>query len=362
MDISRDILSKKRIIWDRLEKAGFTEREYSERFMGGDLTCVITAHPDGKVTAEAVDSGSGEEYLPMNIEAYTGSYVGQAREEYRAILERVSSECFTDMPFMSDQANRICRRIHDELKEDPDYPFSGGSKDAAVFRHERTGKWFAIVMNVKKSVLDKGSSDEMTDVMNVKIDPDSREELLKEPGLYICYHMNKKMWISIALDGSCPDDRVMELVKDSFELTEGGSAARRGSLDREKRYWLIPSDPSHFDVAKGFRDSGNDTLAWHHRIDARPGDIVYIYQTEPVASIMFECEVLESYLPRPKSWTMIAPSSKYRMTLKLIRSFKKGEYPRSWMNEHGVAKTVRGQRSAPAELAEALSDFSHDRV
>ena len=380
---------------------------YTEQFMDGDLTAVIKIMPDGRVVNSVIDADSGDEYYPMNIEAHTGSYVGQAREEYKALLERVAGKCFDDVPFVCDQANRIASKISARFGVEPEFPFherGSASKslqpstDSAVFRHKDNGRWFAIVMTIKREKLEKYSGagdearsstipdermnpdhssadpDDRINVMNVKIYPEELEALLREPGLYRCYHMNKKQWITIALDDECTDDRIMELLECSFRLTCGGTSVRkrRGSSiygsqgngeeyyeeSGDRRYWLIPSNPANFDVAKGFRDSGNDTLAWHHRIDVMPGDIVYIYQTEPIASIMWECEVLESYMPRPADWGSFAPNSKYRMTLKRLRSFNKGDYPRSWMNEHGIKKTVRGQRSAPDELVKAMSEGS----
>ena len=388
MDVARDVFSKKRAVFNRLASSGFTQDNegswtYTGEFMDGDLTARVEVSPDCEVSCTVFDTASGDEYLPMNIEAYTGAYVGQAREEYRTLLKKIADLCFDDVPFITDQANHISAKTKAEFGVDPEFPFtvkgSGREKEqdkgSAVFRHKDTGKWFAIIMTISGSKLEGygavSDKNSLINVMNVKIYPDELERLLDEPGLYRCYHMNKKQWITIALDGTAEDERIMELLKGSFSLTSGGSLVRRRGSTRlvgsaapggatiyeengERRYWLIPSNPSTFDVAKGFRDSGNDTLDWHHRINVMPGDIVYIYQTEPVASIMYRCEVLDSYLPKPTSWGTFAPNAKYRMVLKRLNSFEKGEYPRSWMNEKGVAKTVRGQRSAPPELAEAL--------
>ena len=421
MNIAKEVFARKRVRNSKLKAAGFTkaksscdhdtgsaknvnsgasdagknaaaEYAYSEQFMDGDLTALITVRADGSVFNAVVDSESGEEYIPMNVEAQTGSYVGKAREEYRGLLERVASKCFDSVEFVSDQANRIAAEIERRFSAPPEHPIK--SDDAAVFRNAASDKWFAIDMCIKRGKLDdphvagsdseqtvanacpdanndanevpaaskRADPDELIDVLNVKIDPEMLDELLKKPGICRCYHMNKKMWVTITMDDRLSDEEIMELLKRSFELTSGGSAGRRSRSgaaarpDGVRKYWLIPSNPEFFDVAKGFRDSGNDTLAWHHRINVLPGDIVYIYQTEPVASIMFECEVLESFLPRPADWGKYAQSSKYRMTLKLLRAFKKGVYPRSWMNEHGIKKTVRGQRSAPPELVEALAE------
>ena len=59
------------------------------------------------------------------------------------------------------------------------------------------------------------------DVINLKTLPEQREEPYKEKGIYPAYHMNHSHWISVALDGSLADDRVMQLVGTSFRLTGG---------------------------------------------------------------------------------------------------------------------------------------------
>lgn len=78
MDIARDVFSKKRVDFDRLDAAGFVRDKegvwtYTEEFMDGDLTAAVTIGRDNCVICSAFDTASGEEYLPMNIEAYTGS-------------------------------------------------------------------------------------------------------------------------------------------------------------------------------------------------------------------------------------------------------------------------------------------------
>ena len=59
--------------------------------------------------------------------------------------------------------------------------------------------------------------------MNLKCDPDLAMHLLEfykavRPG----YHMNKRHWNTIILDGSVPDDEIFALIDDSYELVVKG--------------------------------------------------------------------------------------------------------------------------------------------
>lgn len=68
--------------------------------------------------------------------------------------------------------------------------------------------------------------------INLKCDPviavELREEYpgLVEPG----YHMNKKHWNTVSMQGNLPDDLIKEWIKDSYDLV----VAKLPKRDREK--------------------------------------------------------------------------------------------------------------------------------
>jgi predicted DNA-binding protein (MmcQ/YjbR family) len=59
--------------------------------------------------------------------------------------------------------------------------------------------------------------------VNLKVDPEVGEELREK---YACvqrgYHMNKKHWITVLMDGSIPDKMVLKWVDNSYELVASG--------------------------------------------------------------------------------------------------------------------------------------------
>lgn len=87
-----------------------------------------------------------------------------------------------------------------------------------VFRHSNSRKWFAVVMNIPKSKLGL-QSDDTLDVVNLKCEPLFISSLREETGFFPAYHMNKGTWITAALDGSVPDDKLKMLLDMSFEAT-----------------------------------------------------------------------------------------------------------------------------------------------
>ena len=109
----------------------------------------------------------------------------------------------------------------------PDYPFDEDF-ETAVFRHTDNRKWFALSMSVsrRKFGLD---SDEMIDVVNLKLPIEMFGSFGKSDGVYPAYHMNKLHWISVLLPDA-PDDVIHFLLNASFEATK---AKRKSKKNQE---------------------------------------------------------------------------------------------------------------------------------
>ena len=61
--------------------------------------------------------------------------------------------------------------------------------------------------------------DKKAEIINLKATPERVAELLAISGIFPAYHMNKKHWLTLCLDGSCDDETVKWVTKISFELT-----------------------------------------------------------------------------------------------------------------------------------------------
>lgn len=71
--------------------------------------------------------------------------------------------------------------------------------------------------------------------VNLKCEPEDAVRLRDEyPGLIIPgYHMNKRHWNTVTVDGDLPDRVVRELIEDSYDLVVAGlPRAERLRLDR----------------------------------------------------------------------------------------------------------------------------------
>ena len=99
----------------------------------------------------------------------------------------------------------------------PDYPFDEDF-ETAVLRHVDNRKWYAIVMRVSRRKFGF-DSDEVIDVVNLKLPTEMFGSFGAADGVYPAYHMNKLHWISVLLPDT-PEDVVRFLVNVSFEATK----------------------------------------------------------------------------------------------------------------------------------------------
>ena len=239
MQIEEKVFRHKRPVMERILQYGFRKTAdgfcYEAVFMEGEFRASVFLDRNGKITGKVIDVMNGEEYHPLRVETFNGAYVNTVRNAYEEVLRIIADACCTDVVFVADQSNRIAEQILQRYGISPDFPFGTSPNEAyGTFRHTDNGKWFALIMNIKCAALAETVKKETgrvpdvflqkenvrIDVINLKTVPEEREALYKEAGIYPAYHMNHTHWISVTLDDSLADNRVMQLVDTSFRLTE----------------------------------------------------------------------------------------------------------------------------------------------
>lgn len=354
MSLEEKVFAKKKVIFDKLKPAGFVLSDglyhYEELILDGDFQVRVQINSDGELHSQVFDMDLEEEYTAIHISRATGGFVGQVREAYLAVLERLGETCFEALPFAKDQTNRLARKIASEwgLQSEIFDKFSKFS----VYRHEGNQKWFALMTLLPYEKLDSerkrvpGSRrSEAVEIMNLKIEAEDMPKLLKYEGIYPSYHMSKKSWISVVLDGSLPDDLVWDLISKSRYLVQPKGLRNAFGPD----FWVIPANPKVFDIDAEFAEK--KVVYWTQKGKIKKGDLVAMYVTAPVQAIRYVCRCLEAEMDNdiyPED-----PETKKLMKVELIATFEDGLFPFAVMKELGV-HAVRGPRRMTKELIEAV--------
>ncbi|MDE6501352.1 MAG: MmcQ/YjbR family DNA-binding protein [Ruminococcus sp.] len=112
--------------------------------------------------------------------------------------------------------DKIISYVKEKYATDPEYLWLK-TPDTFVLRNTKNKKWYAAVLQVKKSVLIP-DSEGFVDIINLKCQPLTRECLLAEEKAFPAYHMNKKLWISIILDRNVPFDIIRNIIDESYNI------------------------------------------------------------------------------------------------------------------------------------------------
>lgn len=216
----KQIFSRSKPIWNQLIKFGFKEKGdkyyYEETFKNNAFKLKMIVDSNGCINIMVIDLAYNEEYLALNVASQQGEFVNLVRLECLKVLEKIKDNCFEIFYFKGEQTNRIVEKVKELFQDKPEFLWED-TPNAGVFREPNKHKWYGIIMEIDKSKLDNKNKG-LVDVLNVKLEPEEILELLKSEGFYKAYHMNKKYWISIVLDETVSDEKIISLIKKSHSL------------------------------------------------------------------------------------------------------------------------------------------------
>lgn len=236
--------------------------------------------------------------------------------------------------------------VKKKYKADPEFLWKR-VPDYAIFRHADNGKWFGIVMDVKKRSLGM-DGDGLVDILNVKLsDPLLVDMLLQQPGYFRGYHISGGNWVSILLDGSVPFEDACRWLEESYLAT--ASKAKKQKL-RPPKDWLVPANPKYYDMEQAFENA--DEIDWKQGAGIKKGDTVFMYVAAPVSAILYQCKVTATDIPYQYNDEKL--QIKALMKIKLLKRYQPTEFPFEKLREEYGIFAVRGPRGIPDSLKEAL--------
>lgn len=197
---------------------GFVENSgvwtYSCQILQGDFVMTVSVTATD-VCFQVFDQETGDLYPQVHMGSMRGSFVGNVREACLEILYQIRKACFDVQDFICPQTKRIMTQVQEKYGNQLEYLWEK-SPETAVLRHESNKKWYAVWMKISWDKLEKGREGQV-EVVNLK--HDQVADLLSNKGIYPAFHMNKRYWISVALDDTLLDEEVLELIERSWNLT-----------------------------------------------------------------------------------------------------------------------------------------------
>lgn len=220
MEEIENLLKNRKVDFEKLLEYGFVKREnqyeYRTTLRENEFDIMVIFSKDGKLDAKVMDLISNEEYLLVKLPDATGEYVGKVREAYKNKLSEIIIKCSEIEVFKSNQAKQVIKYVKEKYGDEPEFlweKFAGN----AVFRHKENKKWYGVLLTVSKSKLGLGG-EEKVEIIDLKILPENIERVVDNEEYFLGYHMNKKHWFTIILDGSAPIEKIFEFIDESYRM------------------------------------------------------------------------------------------------------------------------------------------------
>ena len=218
MDKLGEIFKKRKVVVSRLTEYGFkrsgTSYKYTKALAASGFEMTVTITKSGKVSAVVIEPELGE--YTLHLTDSTGSFVGEVRAEYEEILRDIAERCFERDVFRCDMTKRLIEYVRGKYGRELEFLWEKFD-DNAVWRRGDTNKWFAAVLTVSRRKLGL-DSDELVEIIDLRLPPEEMPKLVDGKRYFGGWHMNKKHWYTIILDGSVPFEEICQRVDASYTL------------------------------------------------------------------------------------------------------------------------------------------------
>lgn len=216
------VFSNRKINKARLLAYGFAEENggyvLSSDLLDGQFTLNVFVSREGKITTRVIDCASQDEYVLFLVPNAVGAFVGKVRKAYEDKLAGIAANCFDLDVFKSSDARKVIRYIAEKYSDRPEFLWERFSENA-IFRRRDNSKWYAALLIVQKAKIGL-SGNEKIEILDLRVSPDEVDMLVDGKKFFPGYHMNKKNWVTICLDGSLPIEEIFARIDTSYQLAK----------------------------------------------------------------------------------------------------------------------------------------------
>ncbi|MBR1777224.1 MAG: MmcQ/YjbR family DNA-binding protein [Alphaproteobacteria bacterium] len=205
----------------KLEKFGFTQTDegfvYARPLSGGQFSVSVLIK-DGEVRADVIDIDTQEVYVLVKIPEATGAFVGALRAEFEDVLHEIAQACFTMNVFKSVQAKQIISYIEKTYHDKPEFLWQKFPENA-IFRRSDNQKWYAALLTAAANKIGLAGNQKV-EILDLRCSPDLIPTIVDGKAFFPGYHMNKKHWITLCLNGIVPTQEIYQKIDESYQLAK----------------------------------------------------------------------------------------------------------------------------------------------
>ena len=217
----KDFIKNKKINLKRFKEFGFklidNSYYYHTSLLKNQFKMTVKINLDNSIFTEIIDTETNEPYVLYLIEN-RGGYSEKVYKEYSEVLEKIKKECFEDEIFKANYTKEIINYIKNKYGDELEFLWEKSPKNA-IIRKKSTNKWYVVLLTISKRKISL-NSDEIIEIINLHNNPEEIEKLIDYKKYYPAYHMNKKHWCTICLDGTVELEKIYKKIDISYELAK----------------------------------------------------------------------------------------------------------------------------------------------
>ena len=218
----KDFIKDKKIDLKRLKKFGFKLKDnsyyYTTSLLKNQFEMCVKINVDNSIFTEIIDVETSEPYVLHLLETKRNAYGEKVYKTYSEVLEKIKKECFEDEIFKTDYTKEVVDYVKNKYGDELEFLWEKSPKTAVV-RRKNSNKWYALILTLSKRKLNL-DSDEAVEIINLHNSPEEIEKLIDNKRYFPAYHMNKKHWCTICLDGTVELEKIYKLIDISYELAK----------------------------------------------------------------------------------------------------------------------------------------------
>ena len=217
----KDFIKNKKINFKKLKEFGFelidNSYYYHTSLLKNQFKMSVKINIDNSIFTEIIDTETNEPYVLYLIENRSG-YSEKVYKEYSEVLEKIKKKCFEDEIFKANYIKEIIAYVKNKYGDELEFLWEKSPKNAVV-RRKSSNKWYAVILTIPKRKIGL-ESDEVIEVINLHNIPKEIEKLIDYKRYFPAYHMNKKHWCTICLDGTIELKEIYKKIDISYELAK----------------------------------------------------------------------------------------------------------------------------------------------
>lgn len=211
----------KKLIKEKLQSYGFRKSEntyiYETDILEGQFYMTVTVDEKEKVYTKLTDKNfTEEEYVLHLVKDSSGKFVTEVRNAYQAVLDDIAQQCYETDVFKTETSHGVIQYVRETYGDELEYLWKKFPNNA-VWRRKDNRKWYAAILTVPKSKIGL-EGEEILEIIDLRIRPEELEHTLDYIHYFPGYHMNKKTWYTIPLDGTVSVEEICQRIEESYRL------------------------------------------------------------------------------------------------------------------------------------------------